>query len=454
MHVARRDLLEAKPRAEILGLVVDAAARQRGVGAALVDAAEQWARDHGFDELIVRSNVARPAAPPATRIVLVTTAAGWGGAEAHTLHLARVLRTAGARVILIEVGTNWYARHAGADGLELRAIDADASSFRWRRLLRAVEADIVVLVKGGFGSRVPALDLAMLGSGRRFVAIEHSVPAPPPVRTSRRHLGGLVPGLGLWYHRTVMELRLHRWVFDAVITPAASVARCLVEEYGYSGTRITVAPNGVDVHRFHHDPAARDAARRRWEIPPGAVVVGTVARLVHEKALDRLVRAFAGVVTAVPDLDPRLVIAGDGPERESLAALAQSLSLGARVVWPGRTEHPEGEYPGFDVFAMTSENESTPYALLEAMACERCPVVMGVADVGVVVTDGVTGFVTDQNVATYQRALQRVLRMKPEERDALGRLARAWVVTHADHRSAMRAVAVAVAPGLSIAPVP
>ena len=58
--VERRSALHDDERAEITGLVVDAAARRSGLGRALVAAAEQWARQHGLRTIVVRSNVVRP----------------------------------------------------------------------------------------------------------------------------------------------------------------------------------------------------------------------------------------------------------------------------------------------------------------------------------------------------------------------------------------------------------
>ncbi|GAB3788410.1 GNAT family N-acetyltransferase [Dyella agri] len=57
--VERRFTLESGERIEIVGLVVDAAARGTGVGRALVADAEQWARKQGLDAIVVRSNVVR-----------------------------------------------------------------------------------------------------------------------------------------------------------------------------------------------------------------------------------------------------------------------------------------------------------------------------------------------------------------------------------------------------------
>jgi len=62
--VEQRLMLESGERAEIVALVVDAAARRSGAGRRLVDAARQWARLQGNAVLIVRSNIARAESHP------------------------------------------------------------------------------------------------------------------------------------------------------------------------------------------------------------------------------------------------------------------------------------------------------------------------------------------------------------------------------------------------------
>ena len=61
-HVVARQNLEEVPFAELAGLIVDADARSRRVGAQLLHAAEDWARSNGFSRLRVRSNVSRERA--------------------------------------------------------------------------------------------------------------------------------------------------------------------------------------------------------------------------------------------------------------------------------------------------------------------------------------------------------------------------------------------------------
>jgi len=61
IQVERRLVLTAGERVEIIGLVVDAAARRRGVGTLLVNAVQQWALAENLGAIVVRSNVVRDA---------------------------------------------------------------------------------------------------------------------------------------------------------------------------------------------------------------------------------------------------------------------------------------------------------------------------------------------------------------------------------------------------------
>jgi GNAT superfamily N-acetyltransferase len=64
LHGAEQELLESGRRCEILGLVVDAEYRGRGLGRLLVDGAESWATARGLGLMAVRSNVARSESHP------------------------------------------------------------------------------------------------------------------------------------------------------------------------------------------------------------------------------------------------------------------------------------------------------------------------------------------------------------------------------------------------------
>ena len=64
----------------------------------------------------------------------------------------------------------------------------------------------------------------------------------------------------------------------------------------------------------------------------------------------------------------RLVICGDGSERQALEAAARANNIVDQVVFTGYLDKPELALAGFDIFAMSSDTEQMPYGLLEAMS--------------------------------------------------------------------------------------
>jgi len=177
--------------------------------------------------------------------------------------------------------------------------------------------------------------------------------------------------------------------------------------------RVRYVPNGVDVARF--SSPARDAlpgfARRRDEL-----VIGTVAPLRPEKNVGRLIRAFATLDTSII---ARLVVAGDGVERRGLERLAAELSIANRVVFTGQVA-PEAVLGTFDVFALSSDTEQMPNALLEAMAASRAVAAVDVGDVRGILCEDNRDFVVPRDDAPAFAAAIATLLRDPERRRTLG----------------------------------
>jgi glycosyltransferase involved in cell wall biosynthesis len=380
------------------------------------------------------------------RIGILTATAGWGGTELHTVAVARTLGSRGHSVLILQLGHDAYTTLGPANlgpGVSAASVQLPAAARvlpgrYWRRLLRGHHLDMIVLAKGSFGQRYSGLDLAVLTGGRCRISIEHSCPPEPPVRTSRRHLGGLVPGLGLWHRRIRCSVALHRAAFGRVIAVADAIKQRMVGDYGYAAAAVTVIHNGVDVSTYRDDVGARASRRHEWRIPASAFVFGTITRLAPEKRLDRLLRAFHGIATTG---DAWLVVVGAGPEAGPLRALASELGIGARCVWAGASSTPWNAYPGLDCFVSSSELEGLPYAVLEAMAGERLVVAMNAGGVGEVVIDQVTGRLTTQDTAALEAAMREVLLYSSETRAAFGQRARRRIVEHHDQRVQVDAVA-------------
>ena len=152
---------------------------------------------------------------------------------------------------------------------------------------------------------------------------------------------------------------------SAVVVPSRTLAALATRAWRLPPDRVTYIPNGIDAHRFDVAPDPGGFFDRAG----AACVIGAFAPLRAEKNLGRLLRAFARL-----DATARLVICGDGPEAAPLRALAGELGLGARVTFTGHVRAPELIMGAFDVFAITSDTEQMPYAVLEAMSA-RLPVV-------------------------------------------------------------------------------
>jgi len=103
-------------------------------------------------------------------------------------------------------------------------------------------------------------------------------------------------------------------------------------------------------------------------IAPGERLLLGVGRMDKGKQFDHVLRAFAAAVQDNRLDDWRLVIAGDGPERDALQALASRLGIAHRFAMPGRVGNMADWYSSADLYVSSSSYEGFPNTLIEAMA--------------------------------------------------------------------------------------
>ena len=147
--------------------------------------------------------------------------------------------------------------------------------------------------------------------------------------------------------------------------------RRLAIELGASESATEVVGNGVDTTRFH--PVDRDAARRRYKIPPDAPVLISVGGLVERKGMHRVIDCLPTLIERHPDLH-YLIVGGDSAEgdmRIELDAQIAALGLNKRVHFLGALAPDELKWPlsAADVFVLATRNEGWANVFLEAMAC-------------------------------------------------------------------------------------
>lgn len=172
----------------------------------------------------------------------------------------------------------------------------------------------------------------------------------------------------------------------ALVVPSIRLEDIAKAAWKQPANKIHRVPNGIDVKRFEKKP-------QRGSIPgfkkaDDEVVIGTVAGLRTIKNLPRLVRSVAAGGNKV-----KLVIVGEGPEKENILAEAEKHNLSDRLLMPGFLPDPARYVGLFDIFALSSDSEQFPISLIEAMAA-GCPVVAtDVGDIKSMVSQPNQGFV-------------------------------------------------------------
>ncbi len=153
--------------------------------------------------------------------------------------------------------------------------------------------------------------------------------------------------------------------------------------------RVRVVPLGLELDDLLALPACGGGLRSSLGLEPAQIVFGYVGRLVPIKDLPTLLQAFALACRRVPRAC--LVIVGDGPMRAGLQQRAAELGVGGAVRFIGWCRDLPAVYATFDVVVLSSRNEGTPVALIEAMAAGRPVVATSVGGVPDVVVPGETG---------------------------------------------------------------
>jgi glycosyltransferase involved in cell wall biosynthesis len=189
------------------------------------------------------------------------------------------------------------------------------------------------------------------------------------------------------------QRRIARWGLRAgarFVSVSRAGQRQLEQQARIPSDWIDVLPNGVDLARFQRiDPVDRRRTRSGWHLDDGTFVVGVVGSLTPVKRHDILIRAISEVVRHVDNI--KLIVVGDGPLRETLAALAKAEHVCDKVIFTGTRRDIPRVLAGMDAYVCSSESEGMNNSLLEAMAVGLPVIATDVGDNALVVRNGIDG---------------------------------------------------------------
>lgn len=306
------------------------------------------------------------------KIVFYIWSLGTGGAEIHTIGLARDLILAGFDVTLVV-----HAQAADSSLLiddRLRVVSVGGGGFHdilgWRRAVRTLNA---------------------LGADR-LVCVNQSA--------------ALVGTLSRYFRRRKMVFIFHSTILDRLseklkltvlgrISKGFTTIFCSANQRAYwhakglDGPAATIR-NGVDTDYFS-PPSPQDicAARKAAGIGEGCIVLSLIAAFRPEKNHSALIRVARRLVDAGYEI--RVLLVGDGPTRGNIRALVETLGLTDHVEFAGKQADVRPFLRLTDVAVLPSFTETFSLAALEAMACGIPMVMSDVGGANEMVENGVNG---------------------------------------------------------------
>ena len=297
------------------------------------------------------------------KILFLTASLGSGGAERVVSLLANKMVERGHQVEIICLKFNdvYYQTDSRVKvTLAMEQTNNRLTEIFWlRKYLKQQKPDVVIpFTEGVYCFTI----LSLLGTGIPIIASERLDPAA--MSTTRKILKRLLLPFADWL---VVQTQSIKDYFPKSIQKKTSIIYNPVNEESLSPALLL-----------------REGRQNR---------IISVGRLYPQKNQEMMIRAFAKVADEFPDW--QLVIFGEGPLRESLELIVESLEMKDRVLLPGRTEHVVEELRKSKIFCMSSDYEGMSNAMIEAI-CVGLPVISTkVSGANDLVKDKESGYLVD-----------------------------------------------------------
>ena len=244
-------------------------------------------------------------------------------------------------------------------------------------------------------------------------------------------LVGRAAGLPVIWHVRVLDPDLPLdWILARLATRIIAISAAVRGRFArtrWADEKCVVVPNGLDVAGFVPGKPAK-TVRAELGIPEGALVVGSVGRLVPFKGYRYLLDACARMRRQAPNVVGLVV--GDGPERLDLERQARALGIERHVRFTGHREDIADLLQIMDVFVLPSVAEHFGRVLLEAMALAKPVVATAAGGVPEIVVDGRTGVLVPAAEAAPLADAVLELLADPERLERLGLAGRDRLLEH------------------------
>ncbi len=317
-----------------------------------------------------------------------------GGAERIAVDLAKGLKNKGHQVMVCSLTKGGplekELRQEGVEtivlsNLPLRGKYTFYFVFRLWRLMRKQKFDIVHthVFMSNFWGRIAGC----LSGVKVIISTEHN----QDLWKKRRHI----------FADKILSLCTHK-----IIAVSGAVESFVVKKEKINAKRLTLIHNAVDTKKFM--PCDVSSLKKELNIPAGAVIIGTVSRLIPQKGQRYFLQAAR--VISKNNQNVRFLIIGDGQLKNDLRALSERLMLSDKVIFTGFRPDIIGLLTLLDIFVLPSLWEGFGLALLEAMALAKPVVATDVGGIPEIIENGKTGIlVKPKDPEALARAILKLI---------------------------------------------
>lgn len=295
-----------------------------------------------------------PASRIPPRIAIFASFSGVGGVERMLLNLAEGLLGCGCRVDLLMIKSSSLHLETVPPGLKIVKLRANHT---WGSLAE---------LAGYLDRSRPDAFLAAKNRANQVAILARRLGRSPTRLAVRMgtHTSTAIAGRGkvkkaLWY----LPIKFLYRQADEIVAVSEGVKKDLLRITGLPPARVTVIANPVVSNRIYELAAAPNP--HPWFNDTQVPVILGAGRLTRQKDFPTLVRAFARVRAARPC---RLIILGDGHDRQELISLARQLAVDRWIDLPGFSPNPYAYLRRAALFALSSLWEGSPNVLTEALA--------------------------------------------------------------------------------------
>lgn len=185
---------------------------------------------------------------------------------------------------------------------------------------------------------------------------------------------------------------------DALIVPTAKIKDLFVNKYNIT-KNINVIPTGIDTKKFELNSNMEkeiNKLKKKYKIKPNDFIIGAVGRVAKEKSFDKLIITMKDLIAKDPNI--KLLIIGDGPQKEELINLTKKLNLHNNIIFTGKVAYDSipTYYNLFDIITTFSKTETQGLTIIEALAASTPVVCINDKSFKEMVQDKYNGYIFDK----------------------------------------------------------